>query len=77
MSIRILRYVDLTANGYGSRQTIWRKVRRNDFPAPIDLGNGQVGWPEQTIADWVASRPEKTPHVPIKSRHASNGTAKP
>ena len=55
-SVRLLSYRDLEAAGYGSRVTIWRRVRNKEFPAPIDLGHGRIGWRESTILEWVESR---------------------
>ena len=54
--LRILSYRDLEIRGYGSRQTIWRKVRAKEFPAPIDLGHGRIGWREPAILEFLESR---------------------
>ena len=27
-----------------SRTTVWRRVRKGDFPSPIDIGNGRIRW---------------------------------
>src|ERR1700704_246517 len=43
-----------------SRVTIWRKVRANEFPAPLELSANSIGWPESTIAEWIESRPRRT-----------------
>ena len=40
------RYSDLQSLGYGSRVTIWRKVKEGKFPAPIDDGIGRPAWLE-------------------------------
>lgn len=56
MSRKILRYPDLQARGYGNRITIWRNVRAGKFPAPVDV-LGRVGWFEDVIDAWEASRP--------------------
>ena len=55
-NIRLFSYRDLQARGYGGRVTIWRKVRTGEFPAPLDLGRGRVGWREQDIEKWLESR---------------------
>lgn len=39
---------------------IWRDVRAGKFPAPIQLGPNSIGWYEDEIADWLASRPRRT-----------------
>jgi prophage regulatory protein len=39
-----------------SSTTIWRLVRRRQFPAPIKLSSNRVGWVEGEIDAWVAER---------------------
>ena len=41
-----------------SRTSIWRKVRNGSFPPPLSLGENAIGWQENLIADWIASRPQ-------------------
>ena len=41
-----------------SRTTIWRMVKRGDFPKPISLGLRAKGWRWEDIEDWVRSREE-------------------
>lgn len=43
-----------------SRTTIWRRVRSGTFPAPVDLGNGLIGWPESVVESWLKKRPRVT-----------------
>lgn len=43
-----------------SRQQIWRDIRAGNFPAPIELGPNSVGWYEDEIDEWLASRPRRT-----------------
>ena len=42
-----------------SRTQLWRKSRdpEDDFPAPIKLGDNRIGWFEDEIEAWLASRP--------------------
>ena len=44
--------------GY-SRIQLWRKSRdpNDDFPAPVQLGHNAIGWYEDEIDAWLASRP--------------------
>ncbi len=42
------------------RSTIWKKVRAGTFPAPIELADNKIGWPESTITAWLDSRPRRT-----------------
>ena len=44
--------------GY-SRVQVWRKSRDpdDDFPAPVQLGPNSIGWYEDEIDAWLASRP--------------------
>ncbi len=55
-NINLLSYNDLEALGYGSRVTIWRKVKNSEFPKPlIDAGHGRK-WRESDIIDWLESK---------------------
>jgi prophage regulatory protein len=39
-----------------SRPTLWRMVRRGDFPPSVSISPGRVAWPETAINDWIAAR---------------------
>ncbi len=54
-----------------SRITIWRDVKAGTFPAPIELGPNSVGWYEDEINDWLASRPRRT----YDTRHPAEAEA--
>lgn len=58
---RIIRgYKALTNKIGGSRVKVWRDVRDGLFPAPIILGPNSVGWYENEVNEWLASRPRVT-----------------
>lgn len=43
-----------------SRKTIWQLDRDKKFPKKISLTDGprgRIGWHEQEVLDWIASRP--------------------
>ena len=46
------------------RVQIWRDVRANRFPAPIELGPNSVAWFEDELDAWLASRPRRTYSAP-------------
>ncbi len=50
----INRYRDLQERGFGSRVTIWRKVRSGRFPAPEDILD-RPGWRETIIQRYLES----------------------
>ena len=39
-----------------SAATLWRMRRRGDFPAPIALSPGRIGWRETDLAAWLDQR---------------------
>lgn len=43
-----------------SRTTLWRMARTGDFPKPIPLSKGRVGYSAAKVEDWLAAR-ESTP----------------
>ena len=58
---RIIRgYKALTDKIGGSRVTAWRGVRDGLIPPPLELGPNSVGWFEDEIESWLASRPRRT-----------------
>jgi len=47
---------DLTEMGFGNRVTIWKKVKNNEFPAPIKFGNSTTcpnHWFKDDIDEYV------------------------
>jgi predicted DNA-binding transcriptional regulator AlpA len=53
----ILRFRDLKARGVcGSRASLHRLRKNADFPQAVSIGGG-VGWTENEIDAWLASRP--------------------
>ena len=45
---------------YGiSRTTLWDWCRKGFFPAPPELGPNAIGWPEEELRAWEASRPRR------------------
>lgn len=39
-----------------SKPTIWRMRRQGDFPAPMQLSPGRIGWTRGAIDSWLESR---------------------
>ena len=61
-SLRLLSYRDLESLGYGSRVTIWRKVRLGEFPKPLieNVDHARRKWRESDIVEWLESRSGQT-----------------
>lgn len=55
----IYHYKTLEQKGYGSRVTIWRKVKDGLFPAPIDDGSGRPIWLREDLESWKQSLKER------------------
>lgn len=56
MSEKFLRLTEVQRRVPYSRSTIYLKISRGEFPAPIDLGARAVAWLESDIDEWIASR---------------------
>jgi prophage regulatory protein len=39
-----------------SRSTIWRRIRDNRFPPPLQISTGRVAWAESDIQAWMAAQ---------------------
>ncbi len=59
MSEKFLRLVEVQRRVPYSRSTIYLKIQKGEFPAPIDLGARAVAWLEGDIDEWIASRIER------------------
>lgn len=54
---RAIRLPELLTIIPWSRQTIYRKIKRGEFPSPIKLSpNGAVCWRLKTILLWLAEK---------------------
>lgn len=58
----IIRFKDVKAITGLSRTTIWRYERDGLFPRRIALGGGSIGWYQNEIEHWVASRKQSATH---------------
>ena len=41
-----------------SRSTLYLRISKNEFPAPISLGGRAVGWLEEDVENWLAEKIE-------------------
>ena len=57
---KILRESDVKKRSGKSRAQRWRDIRAGLFPAPVELGPNSIGWFEDEIEAWLASRPRRT-----------------
>jgi prophage regulatory protein len=39
-----------------SRTSLWRMMRRRDFPQSITISPGRIAWPESQVNAWIAAR---------------------
>ncbi len=60
MQDRMLSVREVVARVGLHRSTIWKRVRAGTFPAPHELGENKIGWPESEITAWLANRPRRT-----------------
>jgi hypothetical protein len=55
---KYLRYDDLRKRGIvNNRVTLSNWIRERDFPAGFLLGPNTRAWTEDSVEDWLASRP--------------------
>ena len=54
--MRILRIPEVLERVGLSRSTVWRLAQADQFPKPVKLGGRAVGWIEEEIDAWIASR---------------------
>lgn len=63
--MKILRRPAVIDRSGLSYPTIWRKIQAGTFPQPVQLGPNSVGWLEEEVDAWIASR--KRGHLPLNS----------
>lgn len=56
MANTILRLPDVKQKTGQSRSTIYEKIQRGEFPAPVKIGERAVGWVEAEVDAWVGDR---------------------
>ena len=61
-----------------SAATLGRMVHRGEFPAPIRLSRGRVGWRRATVERWLAEREaaSRAPDVPPSPRRRPPATGR-
>jgi prophage regulatory protein len=57
---RLLRSPEVEDRTQRSRVQCWRDIKAGKFPAPVELGPNSVGWFEDEIEAWLATRPRRT-----------------
>ncbi len=53
---RIIRRPELCRLIGLSYSSIYRRVRKGTFPAPVSLGAQAIGWYAENVEDWLKSR---------------------
>jgi len=57
----ILRAPDVRRLTGLSRTTIWRMVRKGEFPVPRRLSTNAIGWIASDVEAWIAAREPTRP----------------
>lgn len=56
MTDKILRIKQVVERIGLSRTTVWRMVKRGQFPPPIALYGRNIGWRDATVTSWILER---------------------
>jgi len=60
----VIRIQDVLAiTGSRNRSSIYRRMRRGEFPEAVEIGNGNVGWIREEVVDWVKRLPRRKYYV--------------
>lgn len=57
---RFLRLPEVCSLTGLSRSTLYRLAAAGEFPAPVKITARTSGWPESTVAAWMAGRIQRT-----------------
>lgn len=55
-SRRLLRLKDVQHKVGLGRSAIYEKIKRGEFPAPVNIGTRAVAWPSDVIDAWIDER---------------------
>ena len=79
----MLRFPTVKARTGLSRSTIYLRISRGTFPAPVSLGGRAVGWIEAEVQAWltariaqrrqIAPRPERRPAAVAEDGYRARG----
>ena len=68
--IKVVRTPEVVEMTKLSRTTLWRRVRRGDFPAPMRLGAPPArakGWLLTDVVEWINGQTWSPPNAPLGS----------
>ena len=54
--MQVLRMPEVLSRIGLSRSTVWRLIKKEEFPKPIRLGGRAIGWIEDDVESWIQSR---------------------
>ena len=57
----VLRFKEVIRRAGQSRATVCRKIRRGEFPQPVDLGNGFLGFYDDEFEGYLENLPRVVP----------------
>ena len=60
MTHKILRLPQVKERVGLSRSTIYLRISKGEFPAPISLGGRAVGWLESDVNQWLVQKVESS-----------------
>ncbi len=46
-----------------SKATIYRLIKKGDFPPPYKVGARASRWPERVVREWIEARPQCTREI--------------
>lgn len=56
MEMKFLNSAEVTQKTTLSRVQVWRMVRKNEFPSPVEITEGRVGWVQEEVEEWMRGR---------------------
>lgn len=60
--VKLLRIADVVQIVAISESTVFRLVKKGEFPRPVKLGGNICLWPEQELYDWIAEKMNQRNH---------------
>jgi prophage regulatory protein len=67
--MKILRKKEVCRTIGVSPVTLWRMIKRREFPEPIQISIRAIGWSDEIVENWIKARP----HVGTTEGNDGNG----
>lgn len=71
---KLLRFNDVIELTGWTRQNIYLKMNKGEFPTPIKIGGASVAWLSEELDEWLKTMIEQTRQDSVQSKNQDSQT---